>query len=324
MDKPGLSVALCTFNGSRFLRDQLESIASQTRLPDELVVCDDGSTDPTTQIIAEFSHNVAFPVRLHVHATTAGSTRSFEKAISLCEGDIVVLSDQDDVWLPDRLHATEMAFQSNPKAGAFFSDAEIVDAALNPLGYRLWNVVRFSPREQACFAHGKAASLLLRRNVVTGATLAIKTESRKLILPIPEGWVHDGWIALLMAATGELAFIPQPLIKYRQHSSNQLGARKRGFGEQIDIARKPRAEILAAAATNYIAARERLLAAADNVTAESQIICTLNSKIAHMQARAHLPPSRIRRLPVIFSELAAGRYHCYSNSWKSLARDLWF
>ena len=323
MDKPGLSVALCTFNGSRFLRDQLESIAAQTRIPDELVVCDDGSTDSTAQIVAEFSHNVAFPVRLHLHATTVGSTKSFEKAISLCEGDIIVLSDQDDIWLPDRLHATEMAFQSNPKAGAFFSDAEIVDAALNPLGYRLWNVVRFGPREQARFAHGKTAALLLRRNVVTGATLAIKAEFRKLILPIPEGWVHDGWIALLMAATGVLAFIPQALIKYRQHSSNQLGALKRGFDEQIDNARKPHAQIYAAAAANYIAARERLLAA-DGVTVGPQVIPMLDSKIAHMQARGNLPPSRIRRLPAIFSELAAGRYHCYSNSWKSLARDLWF
>jgi len=113
------------------------------------------------------------------------------------------------------------------------------------------------------------------------------------------------------------------LIKYRQHSSNQLGALKQGFGEQIDNARKPHAEIYAAAAANYIAVRERLLAA-DNVTVRPQIIPMLDSKIAHMQARGNLPPSRIRRLPAIFSELAAGRYHCYSNSWKSLARDLWF
>jgi glycosyltransferase involved in cell wall biosynthesis len=323
MDRPGLSVALCTFNGSRFLRDQLESIAAQTRLPDELVVCDDGSTDSTTQIVTEFSHNVAFPVRLRLHATTVGSSASFEEAISLCEGDIIVLSDQDDVWLPDRLHATEMAFQSNPRAGAFFSDAEIVDATLNPLGYRLWNVVRFGAREQERFAHGEAAALLLCRNVVTGATLAIKSESRKLVLPIPEGWVHDGWIALLMSATVKLVFSSQPLIKYRQHSSNQLGARKRNFSEQMDNARKPHAEIYAAIATNYIAARERLLAAV-GVTVEPQIIRMLNSKIAHMQARANLPSSRIRRLPAVFSELAAGRYHCYSNSWKSLARDLWF
>lgn len=318
-----LSVALCTFNGSRFLREQLESIAAQTRVPNELVVCDDGSTDSTPRIVNDFARQMSFPVRWYTRDTPVGSTKNFEKAIALCQGDLIALSDQDDVWLPDRLRATESAFQSGANADAFFSDAEIVDASLNPSGCRLWDVVRFGHREQSDIRRGRAVSLLLRRNVVTGATLAFRSEFRKLLLPIPEGWVHDAWIALLIGATGKLVFTERPLIRYRQHSSNQIGALKRGFGEQLEKAKTPHTEIYAAAAANYAAARERLLTA-EGGAISPEVIHMLEAKIAHMRTRATLPQSRIRRLPVVLSELAAGRYRCYSNSWKSFARDLWF
>jgi glycosyltransferase involved in cell wall biosynthesis len=320
--RPSQSVALCTYNGSRFLRDQLESIANQTRRPDELVVCDDGSMDSTAQIVADFARQVPFPIRWQTNATPMGSTKNFEKAISLCDGDIINLSDQDDVWLPDRLQATESAFQSDTAAGAFFSDAEIVDDSLNPLG-RLWDVVRFGRFEQEDVRQGKTVPLLLRRNVVTGCTLAFRSEFRKVILPIPEGWVHDAWIALLIAATGKLTSIPRPLIKYRQHSSNQIGALKRGLGVQLEEAAAPHAETYATAVANFAAARERLLGAKE-MAISPEVIRLLDAKIAHMKVRAAMPQSRMRRLPAALRELAAGHYHCYSNSWKSFARDLWF
>jgi glycosyltransferase involved in cell wall biosynthesis len=318
-----LSVALCTYNGSRFLREQLESIAAQTRTPDELVVCDDGSTDSTLQVLEDFRRGARFPVRLYPGEKPLGSTGNFERAIGLCTGQLMALCDQDDVWRSDRLSATESAFLSDPDVSGFFTDADIVDASLNPLGYRLWDVVRFGRTERARWRQGEVVPLLLRRNVVTGATLAFKSELRKLILPIPRGWAHDAWIALLIGATGKLAFGKEPLIQYRQHSSNQRGALKRGYGEQLDEARAPHAEIYAAAAANYMAARERLLAATD-VPVPRQVTRSLDAKIAHMQTRAALPRSRIRRLPIVLSELAAGRYRCYSNSWKSFARDVWF
>jgi glycosyltransferase involved in cell wall biosynthesis len=323
MSPPSQSVALCTYNGSRFLREQLESIAAQTRIPDELVVCDDGSTDSTAQIVADFARQVPFPVHWHAHPTPMGSTKNFEKAISLCDGDVINLSDQDDVWLPDRLHATESAFQSDAAAGAFFSDAEIVDDSLNALGYRLWDIVRFGRAEQEDMRRGRAVPLLLRRNVVTGSTLAFRSEFRQLILPIPEGWVHDAWIAFLVGAAGKLVFASRPLIKYRQHSSNQIGALKRGFNVQLEEAGAPHAEAYLAAAANFAVARERLLSAG-GMPIPPEVIRLLDAKIAHMNMRATMPRSRLRRLPVALRELAAGRYHCYSNAWKSFARDLWF
>src|SRR3954470_17842517 len=94
------SVAMCTYNGARFLGEQLASVAAQTRPPDELVVCDDRSTDETASLVRDFAAAAPFRVRLHVNERNLGSTRNFERAVSLCEGDLIALSDQDDEWLP--------------------------------------------------------------------------------------------------------------------------------------------------------------------------------------------------------------------------------
>src|ERR1019366_197610 len=96
--KNRISVALCTYNGERFLSQQLASIGKQTRLPDELVVCDDSSTDRTVAIVREFAASVSFPVRVFENQRNLGSAANFERAIRLCDGDLIALSDQDDIW----------------------------------------------------------------------------------------------------------------------------------------------------------------------------------------------------------------------------------
>src|SRR4051794_15860948 len=98
---PMFSVAMCTYNGARFIGAQLASVAAQTRTPDELIVCDDRSTDETVAIVQKFADSAPFRVRLHVNEENLGSTKNFERAVSLCEGDLIALCDQDDVWLPE-------------------------------------------------------------------------------------------------------------------------------------------------------------------------------------------------------------------------------
>ncbi|HZB45894.1 MAG TPA: glycosyltransferase family 2 protein, partial [Pyrinomonadaceae bacterium] len=203
------SVAMCTYNGARFLREQLDSIAAQTRPPDELVVCDDRSTDSTTALVEEFASSAAFPVRLHVNTENLGSTKNFERAVRLCTGDLIALADQDDVWLPEKLKLSEEALARSPRVGLVFTDAEVVDAALAPLGFTLWQRIDFSANEKARIRRGRGFDVLLEHNVVTGATMAFRAELRPLVLPIPtEGrLIHDGWIALLAAAVSDLAFV---------------------------------------------------------------------------------------------------------------------
>jgi glycosyltransferase involved in cell wall biosynthesis len=100
---PKISVAMCTYNGSRFIADRLTSMLAPQRLPDELVVCDDHSSDGTAEKLYTFKARAPFPVRVLVNGRNLGSTKNFEKAISLCEGDIIALSDQDDIWAVNRL-----------------------------------------------------------------------------------------------------------------------------------------------------------------------------------------------------------------------------
>src|SRR5262245_48111587 len=117
------SVAMCTYNGSRYLSAQLDSIGTQTRPPDELMICDDGSVDDTVQLIEKFADSAPFVVRLEVNSANLGSTKNFEKAIQRCKGDLIALADQDDVWLPRKLELLEAEFQRSPNVGLVFSDA---------------------------------------------------------------------------------------------------------------------------------------------------------------------------------------------------------
>ncbi|HOM03757.1 MAG TPA: glycosyltransferase family 2 protein, partial [Acetivibrio sp.] len=229
-----ISIALCTCNGEKYLREQLDSIEFQTRLPDELVVCDDASSDHTVEIIEAFASTVLFPVHLTINKKNLGSTKNFEKAIGLCRGDIIVLSDQDDVWYPEKLRRLEAVFSGSSQIGAVFTDAQVVDEQLNPLGYSLWQSVGFGGREQRRLADGKAFDVLLRRNVVTGCTMAFRSEFKDMVLPIPEKHVHDAWIAIIISAIAKVVALPEPLIKYRQHARNQIGAANPGIRRQLN------------------------------------------------------------------------------------------
>ncbi len=225
-----ISVALCTYNGAEYLQQQLDSIAAQSRQPDELVVCDDRSTDASADIARKFAASAAFPVSVRVNDANLGSTSNFAGAIELCTGDIIVLSDQDDVWLPEKLARIEAEFDSHPKTGLVFSDAIITDAGLRPIGASLWREM-FRRYDREMFANGRAAEVLLQHNVVTGATLAFRSALREAILPIPklDDYIHDAWISLIAALSSETRSIPRPLIMYRQHSSQQLGAGLSGW-----------------------------------------------------------------------------------------------
>lgn len=222
-----VSVALCTYYGARYLREQLESIAAQTQQPDELVVCDDGSKDETVNILVEFSEKVPFAVRIYQNDHNLGSTKNYEKAIRLCGGKIIALSDQDDVWLPEKLEKLTNRLESDDETMLVFSDAEVVDENLKFLSYGLWDAgnVQFSNKLKRQFSDVGPLDVLIQRNVITGATMAFKMGLREYVLPIDENWVHDGWIAAVAAALGKkAAYVDERLILYRQHSNQQIGA----------------------------------------------------------------------------------------------------
>lgn len=316
-----VSVTMGTYNGAAYLAEQLASIAAQTRLPDELVVCDDGSTDDTAAIVRRFAAAAPFPVRLEINPRNVGVRENFAKAVGQCRGRWIVLADQDDAWMPDRIRILAEALAKDPHAGFAFSDAELVDSARRRLGRRLWESMRFGRREQRTVARGRAFDVLLRHNVVTGATMAFRAEYRDLVLPIPTGWVHDGWFALLISAVARCVAIPEPLLEYRQHSGQQIGARRRTLREDYLRVKARTAADFQAIAEAYAAARSRLLGSGRALD-DGRTIARLDGKIEHFRAKARMRTRRAWRLPLVLRELAACHYLRYSTGWRSLAQDL--
>src|SRR5687767_2196446 len=219
------SVAMCTYGGARFVGAQLESIAAQTRPPDELVVCDDRSPDETAAVVERFARTAPFPVRLHVNERNLGTTKNFERAVALCEGGLIALCDQDDVWLPEKLARLEAEFARRPRAALVFSDAEVADEAARPVGRRLWESVRIGRAELERLREGKGLGDLLSGATVTGATAALRASLRRLALPIPDDLpvIHDAWFALLAACVAEVSPVEEPLVLYRCHAGQQVG-----------------------------------------------------------------------------------------------------
>jgi glycosyltransferase involved in cell wall biosynthesis len=311
-----ISVAMCTYNGSAFLRPQLASIADQRLVPDELVVCDDGSTDDTLAVVQEFSTTAPFPVRVQVNECNLGYARNFEQAISLCTSEIVALSDQDDVWLPDKLARSARLLDEHPDVGAVCTDVEIVDRDLNPLGIRMSESLGFGAADQAAVAHSDTLGVLVRTNFVTGATLAFRSFFVPDIVPIPEGWVHDGWIGLVIALRSKVAYINEPLVKYRQHGGNQVGAPRRSRLSDLLFDDLALAAALRQEARKWEAARERA------GSLDPDALALLCGKEQHTKTRAGLPDSRLARVPAVLRELVRHGYRRYSAGSVSAIKDL--
>ena len=303
------AVALCTYNGAAHLPALLDSLKRQTRLPDELVVCDDRSTDTTLSVIEAFARSAPFPVRVHVNPTNLGCTANFDRCLGLCTADILFPCDQDDVWHPDKIERMAAAFA--PGVGLVAADCELVDANGVRLGGRQWANLSFVPP-----ADGRLrVEDLLRFNVVTGAAAAVRADLLPLIRPIPAVWVHDGWMGLLAAAVSEVRLLPDPVIDYRQHAGQQIGSVRLTIGEQIRRARRMDAAYFARTAACFEAAAARLETKAD--------VTAIRRKAAFTRAQQRMREGwRIARLMPAVGRLVVGDYGRFGRGWKGFAADL--
>lgn len=325
-----ISVALCTYNGAQYLQDQLDSVSTQTRPPDELVVCDDASRDDTVAMVKEFAVRVAFPVRVVCNVVNVGSTKNFERAIALCDGDIIALCDQDDVWKRHKLRTLEAAFLHSECAVIAASDADLVDADGRPTGARLWDAVGFTPRLRAQFHAGDGLRVLMHRTCLTGATMAFRTELRGDVLPIPADWVHDAWIALIGSALGGIALIDEPLVAYRQHPRQQIGAGgggPTGLMSQVSAASRLTAEHFERLAGQFEAVAAALRTLGPRVRdRDAAALLALHATHLRMRGQVRARP-RYSRGPAVVRELIRGNYGRFGVGflgWKSIAADLLF
>ena len=230
-----IAIAMCTYNGERFLKEQLESFVNQSRLPDHLVVCDDASTDATQRILKEFADQSPFPVELHFNTATLGVPRNFEQALLACTGDYIALCDQDDRWHSSKLERLSELLDVNPQAGFACSDAELIDKNGNSLHRKLWNVWRTDPATLALKPPNQRRAYSVRSNCVTGATMMLR---RKVVwdclAPIPQSWVHDHWLAVLCEILNRPGCAtPELLTQYRLHPGQTIGVGTRNWFRRL-------------------------------------------------------------------------------------------
>ena len=223
-----VSVALCTYNGEKYIEEQLNSIISQTVPVDEIVICDDRSTDDTIKIVKQIKSTApsSLEIRAYVNESNLGVTKNFEKALSLCNGDIIFLSDQDDVWDRKKVEKTCNVFEEE-NCLLTFTDAFLVDAKGSSLNQNLWELTK------PILKDNYSSIDFVGSRYITGATVAIKRDLLAYTIPFPECWIHDAWLAINASVYGDIVYIDEKLISYRQHDNNEIGAKKRTIIDQI-------------------------------------------------------------------------------------------
>ena len=228
---PTVSVAMCTCNGAPWLPMQLESIARQTYPVDEIICCDDQSTDATPSIFENFAGTFPGKAVLIQNNTRLGPRLNFEKAIGLCTGDIIFLCDQDDSWDAEKVNAMVAYLVQHPSASGVFCNGHLVNAEGQPLGETMWDALYFEPQLRAQTQPSNLLYyLLLNGNIVTGTALCFRRNCVSELLPMfteNNTW-HDHWLALVLAAEQKLHFIDRPLLQYRIHPGQQVGFEGRG------------------------------------------------------------------------------------------------
>lgn len=321
-----ISVALCTYNGARHLEEQINSILGQTLPPDEIVICDDRSTDDTVPLLRRLAERSPVPIRIEVNAVNLGVVGNFGRAIDLCRHEIICLSDQDDAWLPDKNRRMHDRFAADPKVLAVFGDAAVADEELRPNGEHMLAFSLFGEEQVRRLRSGDQFSVMMTRSYVVGATLAIRASLRPLLLPFPAGdatMLHDRWIALVASALGGLDVIDEDLILYRQHAAQAVGTTDPQRDLAATLSRSERLDGLRARfqqqAASFTKLQERLH---DRPELSKADIDLLASRIRHLQSRGSMPRSAASRVWAVGREWMSGRYDRHSRGWRSAIRDL--
>jgi glycosyltransferase involved in cell wall biosynthesis len=321
-----VSIALATFNGAPYLEQQLGSFQRQQRLPDELVVSDDASTDDTVSILESFAADAPFAVRIRRNPTTVGFAQNFGNALSMCTGDLVFLSDQDDYWFPTKIETIESIARTDARSQVFINDAELTDEDLNPTGLTKLGQIRSAWMSDDAF--------------VQGSCVAVRRGFLDLILPIPPApWGHDAWIVGFARGLGRSLVVRQVLQLYRRHSSNasqfianepRTLSRRRLLWERMPLlgATDHRGWLHdESTRTELFARRVRQLLAAGAVDREMAVDLgcladSLTAKQAALQARlALLEKSRPLRIPPVSAMLSRGQYSHFAGV-RTAGRDI--
>ncbi|MFD1411454.1 glycosyltransferase family 2 protein [Lapidilactobacillus gannanensis] len=214
-----ISVCMATYNGANSVKRQLDSILEQLPSGSEIVIVDDGSTDTTLEITTNLQGTSTIDIRVFVNKTNMGPIKSFEKALSFARGDYIFLSDQDDIWLSNKVSEVMQAFHQG--ADLVVHDGIVVDGDLKVID-QSWNHYNHNELNQ-----GIVNNIL--RNGYTGAMMAISKSLVHLALPFPNDIpMHDQWLfAVAKLNKLKVTIIDEPLMQYVRHGNNVTGMKKR-------------------------------------------------------------------------------------------------
>lgn len=274
-----VDIVLATFNGEAFLEEQLASLLRQDFADWRLLVRDDGSSDRTVAILESYAARFPGKFAIVPGGSNLGVRGNFSELLRCAEAEYVMLCDQDDVWLPEKIRLTlagMKALEADCGKGLpvlVHADYRVVDRELRVLAESGWAYQQIDPARSAC-------NQLLLQNVATGGTVMINRALRDLALPIPaEALMHDWWLALVASACGRIGHLSAPLALYRQHSGNEVGARRRGAAGLLRQLRDVPA-VRAALARNTAQARAFLVRYRDRLGAPER---------SHLEAFVALP-----------------------------------
>ena len=316
-----LSIALATFNGAAYLQEQLDSFGRQTRLPDELVVCDDQSTDDTLEILRKFRQSAGFEVRIHGSTSRLGYIRNFERALLACSGDIIFLSDQDDVWFDGKLAAMSAILAQDATLQVLLADMVLTDGQLRPTRYTQHGNILDAGMPESSF--------------VAGCGTALKRGWLDLALPlVADVAAHDNWIHRLAIALDVRRILRVPQQFYRRHEDNASASRTSN-PEKITAVRSALRHGLDDATTAWTQELARVLATRDRIASAGAALenmglldrqaAALRTLESHASALSHrirtCRTGRLRRVPEVLKMWVNGEYRYFAGG-KSAIKDV--
>lgn len=236
MNETRIDILLAAYNGERFLKEQIDSILSQTYKDWHLLIRDDGSTDATIQIIKSYAAKYPDKIRfVEDNLGNLGVGQNFGRLLELCESEYIMFCDQDDVWLPEKIEKTfskvKEAEKSYPDTPVLvFTDLKIVDENLKVIADSLHSYHKIDPVKESLLKN------LIFHSFVTGSTIMINKKLRDISIPVPQfSRMHDWWVALNAAKNGKIIYIPQATVLYRQHPKNVVGSKKTAMTPSVFI-----------------------------------------------------------------------------------------
>ncbi|MAO65714.1 MAG: hypothetical protein CL666_12025 [Balneola sp.] len=315
-----ISVVMATYNGDRYLSEQLDSILIQTQKPDELVISDDYSTDKTNEILKEFKKAAPFEVRL-IQNKGSGFNDNFENALSNCSGDLIFICDQDDIWFDNKIETVYKRFEANPRCQLLIHDLEFCDSNMNKIGQtKIERIESYNDSLQG---------------YVTGMATAVRSKFLKTCLPIPNGLNYDSWIHACANFIEVREILEVVLAYYRRHEKNATKdslvntPHKTKYLDFLisKVTTDPKKGIyndknLSMHLVDYIERNKKIIITINNDINIELILSKLREGIKIINKRILLQNKRIfKRTSLAFKLYLGGGYSRYSG-FKSMLKDI--